>query len=146
MCALKFNSRRYIKIVHIVNLDLDVIPSTACVVKFDFYDIMMMWSLLPLVAVGIGALRVAFLKLQLTARTLRRKPSADDKADDKADQQTFRRGVESAMAGAMLVVCIFHSSVCAAVIDFFNCDPPTGETGYEARGLLRFENKHSTSY
>jgi hypothetical protein len=21
--------------------------------------------------------------------------------------------------------------VCAAVIDFFNCDPPTGDTGYE---------------
>ena len=24
-----------------------------------------------------------------------------------------------------------YSPVCAAVIDFFNCDPPTGETGYE---------------
>jgi len=34
-------------------LDLGIIPSTACVVNFDFYDVMMMWSVLPLVAVGM---------------------------------------------------------------------------------------------
>ena len=127
----------FISLIHMINLDLGIIPSTACVVKFDFYDIMMMWSLLPLVAVGIGVLRVAFLKLRLTSTTLRRKPSADkarQEDDDKADQadrQTFRRGVQSAMAGAMLVVCIFHSSVCAAIISFFNCDFPAGQSGYE---------------
>jgi len=37
-------------------------------VKFDFYDVMLAWSLLPIIAVVIGTLRVAFLKLQLTAR------------------------------------------------------------------------------
>jgi hypothetical protein len=115
-----------------INLDLGIIPSTACVIKYDFYDVMLMWSLLPLVVVGIGVLRVAFLKLQLTVKRLRQKPSADDivKAD-RADRRKFHRGVQSAMAGAMLVVCVFHSSVCAAVIDFFNCDPPNGEIGYE---------------
>jgi hypothetical protein len=130
----------FIRVIHMINLDLDIIPSTACVVKFDFYDVMMMWSLIPFVVIGLGALRVAFLKFQLTAMLLRRRPSAEDndkvdRADndkaDRADRQAFRRGVESARAGAMLVVCMFHSSVCAAIINFFNCDPPMGETGYE---------------
>jgi len=49
----------------------------------------------------------------------------------QVDKLECSRGVESAMAGAMLAVCVFHSSVCASVIDFFNCDPPTGEHGYE---------------
>ena len=101
----------FVRIIHLINLDLGIIPSTACVVRFDFYDVMMTWSLLPIIAVGVGALRVAFLKLQLTARTWRREPSPDDndKADE-ADQRKFRRGVESAIAGTMLIVCIFHSS------------------------------------
>jgi len=117
----------FIRVTNLINLDVGIVPSTACVFTFDYYDVMMTWSLIPVSVVGIGVLRVAFLKLQLTARTLRRKPSADenDKAS-RADQRKFLRGVESAVAGAMLVVCIFHSSVCAAVIDFFNCDPPTG--------------------
>jgi len=37
-----------------------------------------------------------------------------------------------------------YSWVCAAVIGFFNCDPPSGETGYEVapgRGVI--ENEHS---
>ena len=102
----------FIRLVRLINIDVGIMPSTACVVKFDFYDVMTMWSLLPLVVVGIGVLRVAFLKLQLTARTLRRKPSADDNGKaGRADHHKFHRGVESAMAGAMLVVCIFHSSV-----------------------------------
>jgi hypothetical protein len=50
----------------------------------------------------------------------------------------LHRGVQSTLAGTMLVVCILHSSVCAAVIDFFNCDPPTGENGYEAGALHAF--------
>jgi len=58
----------FIRVIHMINLDLGIIPSTACVVKFDFYDIMMMWSLLPVVVVGIGVLRVAVLKLRLSAR------------------------------------------------------------------------------
>ena len=126
----------FIRVTHLINLDVGIVPSTACVFTFDYYDVMMTWSLIPVAVVGIGVLRIAFLKLELTTRTLRRKSSADenDKAS-RADQRKFLRGVESAVAGAMLVVCIFHSSVCAAVIDFFNCDPPTGDRGYEA-GVL----------
>jgi hypothetical protein len=129
----------FMRVTHLINLDVGIVPSTACVFTFDFYDVMMTWSLLPLIVVGVGALRVGFLKLELTARTLRQKPGADDNDKaNRADQRKFRRGVESAVAGAMLVVCIFHSSVCAAVIDFFNCDPPTGDRGYEvAQGGVR---------
>ena len=92
--------------------------------------------------------------IQLAVMTRLRKPSANDNDDkaappgvpalirtesraDRANQRRFQRGVDGAMAGAMLVVCIFHSSVCAAVIDFFNCDPPTGENGYEAGAYTR---------
>jgi hypothetical protein len=146
----------FVRVTNLIKLDIGIMPSTACVVTYDFYDIMMMWSLLPLVVVGIGALRVAFLMLQLAAATRLRKPSAIDKTSsssndndkvtplggkpvlqrtesraDRADQRKFDRGVEGATASAMLVVCIFHSSVCAAVIDFFNCDPPSGQNGYE---------------
>ena len=64
----------FIRVIRLICLDLGILPSTACVVKFDFFDVMLMWSLLPLVIIGIGALRVAFLKLQLAARTLRRDP------------------------------------------------------------------------
>ena len=31
----------------------------------------------------------------------------------RVDRLMFRRGVKSTLAGAMLVVCIIHSSVCA---------------------------------
>jgi len=34
----------FIRVIHMINLDLGIIPSTACVVNFDFYDVMMMWS------------------------------------------------------------------------------------------------------
>ena len=43
----------FIRLIHMINLDFGIIPSTACVVKFDFYVVMMMWSLLPLVLVGM---------------------------------------------------------------------------------------------
>ena len=49
-------------------LDLGIMPSTACVVTYDFYDIMMMWSLLPLVVVGIGrAVQVDSIKTRAEA-------------------------------------------------------------------------------
>ena len=44
-------------VIRLICLDLGILPSTACVVKFDFFDVMLMWSLLPLVIIGIGALR-----------------------------------------------------------------------------------------
>jgi hypothetical protein len=66
--------------------------------------------------------------IQLAVMTRLRKPSANDNDDkaappgvpalirtesraDRANQRRFQRGVDGAMAGAMLVVCIFHSSV-----------------------------------
>jgi hypothetical protein len=42
----------FIRLIQMINLDFGIIPSTACVVKFDFYDVMMMWSLLPPFLVG----------------------------------------------------------------------------------------------
>lgn len=126
----------FIGLVQVINLDLSFIPSMKCVVTFTLFDVMLGWTMIPLGAAVIGFVRIVYLKIRTSYNLngMNSRSKAYASASEKEKREIIERQLvhdsDNVISSVVLVWCLFHSTVCSNLIDFFICDPDLDADGY----------------